>query len=418
MHNRVRNSERGQSLFFVALIIFALIGMLALAIDGGFAYYNRRIAQSAADSGALAGASYLCDPANRGSATLASDSQSIAIDYTLRNEAQWATAAVNVASRNVQVTDSITYTTFFGSLLNQPTMRINAFASASCFAPNLGNGVLPVVWSCQPPVVGWGSDSGSCQQQRVTWDELQDYLNNNPIPPCNSDGICPELYVVMDSDSYANDFYCIEEYPLTGTLHCDLDGDGEPDYLAGGGRSWADLDGNVFDCEGTSEGAQELKYWIEFGYPCDLLSHTWISKQSGVAAAIYDVAEQRRQTNPVVLIPVFDDYCDDYPSTDPLCAGKYHPGIDTINAMTSTGIEYFHIITFAAFYITCVNDVDVVHQADQACPGIKKAVELNPDLHSNIDAIEGYFLEGPVPGLDGRSDTYIDTGVYTIYLDR
>lgn len=49
-------SERGQALIVIAFSIIGLFGMSALAIDGGNAFYNRRKAQTAADSAALTGA--------------------------------------------------------------------------------------------------------------------------------------------------------------------------------------------------------------------------------------------------------------------------------------------------------------------------------------------------------------------------
>jgi hypothetical protein len=55
MKNRTRKAERGQA---IVLLVFALVGLLAftgLAIDGGMLYSDRRSAQNAADSGALAG---------------------------------------------------------------------------------------------------------------------------------------------------------------------------------------------------------------------------------------------------------------------------------------------------------------------------------------------------------------------------
>lgn len=51
-----RTYERGQALILIVLAIVGMIGMVALAIDGGNAFSNRRSAQNAADTAALAGA--------------------------------------------------------------------------------------------------------------------------------------------------------------------------------------------------------------------------------------------------------------------------------------------------------------------------------------------------------------------------
>src|ERR1035437_3974378 len=45
--------EKGQALVLIALAIMGLFGMVALAIDGGMAFSDRRQAQNAADAGAL-----------------------------------------------------------------------------------------------------------------------------------------------------------------------------------------------------------------------------------------------------------------------------------------------------------------------------------------------------------------------------
>lgn len=51
-----RKSEQGQAIVLIAAAIFGLIGMTALAIDGGNAFSDRRHAQNAADTGVLAAA--------------------------------------------------------------------------------------------------------------------------------------------------------------------------------------------------------------------------------------------------------------------------------------------------------------------------------------------------------------------------
>jgi Flp pilus assembly protein TadG len=48
--------ERGQALIIIALALVGLVGMVALAVDGGNVFLDRRTAQNAADSAALASA--------------------------------------------------------------------------------------------------------------------------------------------------------------------------------------------------------------------------------------------------------------------------------------------------------------------------------------------------------------------------
>lgn len=56
MRAKIIHHERGQIIVLVALALVALIGMVALAVDGGIVYFDRRRAQTAADNAAIAGA--------------------------------------------------------------------------------------------------------------------------------------------------------------------------------------------------------------------------------------------------------------------------------------------------------------------------------------------------------------------------
>lgn len=64
-------TERGQVLIMIAFGIIGLIGMVALAVDGGRAYSDRRHAQNAADTSVLAGARALIREEDWKSAALA-----------------------------------------------------------------------------------------------------------------------------------------------------------------------------------------------------------------------------------------------------------------------------------------------------------------------------------------------------------
>ncbi len=52
----MRDNRRGQAIVIMALAMVAICGMLALAIDAGRLYFQRRLMQDAVDAGALAGA--------------------------------------------------------------------------------------------------------------------------------------------------------------------------------------------------------------------------------------------------------------------------------------------------------------------------------------------------------------------------
>src|SRR5262245_38321498 len=72
-HNK---SESGQALILIVFAIVGLIGMTGLTIDGGFVYSDRRNAQNAADTAALAAA------------------------RSMIREEDWRTAALDLAKSN------------------------------------------------------------------------------------------------------------------------------------------------------------------------------------------------------------------------------------------------------------------------------------------------------------------------------
>ena len=74
--NRWKNHEGGQALIIVVLAIVGLAGMAGLVIDGGNSFLDRRNAQNAADSAALAAAlTRVRSGGNLGAAALASAAQ-------------------------------------------------------------------------------------------------------------------------------------------------------------------------------------------------------------------------------------------------------------------------------------------------------------------------------------------------------
>ena len=60
----IRKSERGQAIVLLVLLLVGLLGVTALAVDGGRLYYSQRTAKNAADNAALAGAYALCTGGN------------------------------------------------------------------------------------------------------------------------------------------------------------------------------------------------------------------------------------------------------------------------------------------------------------------------------------------------------------------
>jgi len=379
--NTQRNSnEYGQILVIFVVALIVLLGFLALIIDGGNLFLQRRAAQNAADAGAMAGAAELCLPDNYSFAS----PEHAAITYaTSYNTADTAIPEVDGVHGVVTVTTQISSSSFFAHFVGFPELTAQASAAAACCPATAGMGVLPIAWACRAPISGTLEDKTDCSENAITYAEVISYVNNYPSP------IPKELYIVMDSQSEPDDLadICMSE---GGWLDCDLDNDGDDDLIANGGRSWLDLDG-------AGGGSSELVSWINNGFPEDLDTPVWLGGQSGVANNVFQNAGGK--VGEIVTVPVFDKICDDYPTE----ACGLEGGDDIIN--TAGGLYYHRVIGFAAFYITCVDAPGL----GTTCPGKNYAVE-QAGIKANTKTIEGFFVKDIIPDL---TDMDCDSGVYT-----
>jgi hypothetical protein len=354
--------EKGQSLVIVAILLVALIGMLALTLDGGFAYLQRRGAQTAADAGALAGARQLCET---GDANLAVDS---ALNYAIdRNGADEASAYI--ADGNVTVEAYITFSTFFGRIFSRPEITAAAIAAARCEPAGAAANVLPIAWSCPPDDVIVEDDIWKCGMQ---------YGENEP-------------YIIMQSDRIGEDD-CISQ---GGSIDCDIDGDGVDELKSGGNRSWIYLDTD-------GGGADALRDWIIDGFPGKLYSHTWFPGKEGVADAIFMSIEFR--VGEPVLLPVYNARTEGLPTSPWIHENDL---VIENNAYSST---YYHVITFAKFIPTCVRATGADHCA------YYDTLRAEGTLVPQDKTVEGYFEPGTWDGVEGGGTWY--AGVYAIALTR
>lgn len=400
MDPNTRRIEKGQSLVIVTLIVVAIMAVLALVIDGGMMLASRRKAQVAADAAALAGARAYCLEPNI--STAQANAAAAITDYAVtRNEAESVSAQYGTVGRVVTVTTQLDFDTFFAHLIGQPTITVEAEAAAGCFTPNTADGPLPIAWACRPPLagdsgddddVGGGGDSEmNCVDEAITRDVLDTYLAN-PLP---SGQIYPELYIVMDAatEESVEDLVCAP----AGNVDCDVDNDGTNDFnlLPGGDRAWINLDG-------SGGGAAQLSRWIDGTEQVELRTHTWVSTEPGVANSIYITVDDYA-VGQVRIVPIYDILCDDNPNTS--CPGDIHT--DDIVVPGGVGQTYYHIISFSAFYITCVD----APGASSHCPGHDFGV-ANGIFANNMKTIEGYFISGWTEGLGGSGGADSDSRVF------
>ncbi len=140
----LRHQQRGQTLVIVALMAVTLVAVLALAIDGGNIYSQRRRMQNAADAGALAGARALA--ADQGT----TGAQAAVDQFAAANGAQtWTT---DFSGRRVTVTAGETFRTYFASVIGIRTFDAQATAAAEWY-PAIPNGLGLVPLAVEDDVV-------------------------------------------------------------------------------------------------------------------------------------------------------------------------------------------------------------------------------------------------------------------------
>ena len=137
---KILHAEEGQTLPLVVLFMLVLMGLLALVLDGGNGYFQRRHAQNAADAAALAAATIIVKGEFR-DATV----KQVATAYAQQNGAASATLVyldqngnvlapsggnVPAGLHSVRVTAQRTFSTAIAAILGRSTMTASAQATA------------------------------------------------------------------------------------------------------------------------------------------------------------------------------------------------------------------------------------------------------------------------------------------------
>jgi len=306
------SGEAGQILVTVALAILVLLAFVALAVDVGNVYAERRAMQNAADAGALAGAREICLGNGEGAA------MAMAYQYAVdRNGADGAMTSISIVTGTVTVVAQEEADTYFAGLVGFPSIEVSARAVALCGPARGGSHLWPIA------VV---EESFAAQD-------------------CGEDN---ELVIIDDDKT------CGEDYD------CDLDDDGDDDVIMGGNRGWLDFaqpDAAIYgiSCGGDC-GAAALKCWIENPSPEEIIPPMCIKGEGGVktsafmAAGDYDGGQ--------VAIPLFDEVVD----TGDCPHGHPTYGVDCPNS------RLYHIIDFGCvevvrfekkFELTSIDDGEI-----------------------------------------------------------
>ena len=386
--------EKAQVMPMVVLMMFVIIGMVALILDGGAVMSNRRTAQAAADAGALAGAQRAC--------LGKSDAEAVALNYAINiNGATSATAAV--IGKEVTVIAEKEHPSFFARIFGQQVLRASAEATAGCYGVR-GKSVVPLAWYCIQNDGGPFPDEYGCKMQTLRWklieplvkgdissvvisdfdgNEKDYYMSSTSI--VDSGGIPPEqIYIIIDREKT-----CIDENGI-GDIDCDLDNDGKDDIQLGGSRGWLYLTADT----------SNIGAWVKDNGPhpdFSLDTHKWLSGKSGVAVSIFDQMIKTGYPGQVVLIPVYNSLCAGDPREGYNTTTCPDPHLPPLPAEPADGDDFseirnktvnYHIITFAPFYVSCIDKKG-------ECPGYRYAQTINSALGITLKddpVVEGFFL--------------------------
>ena len=169
--------EEGQAIIQVTLSLLVLIAFVALAVDAGNTYGQRRQMQNAADAGALAGARELCLGSSVDTARAAARA------YMINNGvAAGAIGAGDIAINNniVDVIARENVATTIGRVVNFGAVDVAATARAACGAATSACGLWPVafqksIWqklyspageTCKPTKIAVWSDNNKTTSSR------------------------------------------------------------------------------------------------------------------------------------------------------------------------------------------------------------------------------------------------------------
>jgi len=202
------NSEKGQALILISLGIIALIGFTALAIDGGRAFQQKRHAQNAADTAALAGA--LAYSRNENITTKAQDratsngfdDNGTTNDVTITvTDAATGVCPANVQGKEITVEIVSTLPTTFTRVLGRTSMNSTVTAvSRSCGSytgpPFDGNAIVALAPS------GKGYDGTGTPDWNITGGGIFSNSTSANAAYCNgaADITAPSITVVGGTD--------------------------------------------------------------------------------------------------------------------------------------------------------------------------------------------------------------------------
>jgi len=417
--------EKGQVLPLVVLMMFVIIGMVALLLDGGAIMSNRRTAQAAADAGALAGAQQICEGATGPEAI------AVAKNFAQgKNDATFAEATILASGLEIKVATEVERTSFFAKIFGEDNLMASAEATAGCFYPSNAIRVLPLAFYYGGAPLGADAtdctEDNSCNLVNRDFEELMEELTDTEMV---ENGIVnyplDDIYIISDSikvcEKDAGVFYCSDMQVNAG----------------GGARTFIDL-------TKIKDPPANLSNIIQDGVDEPLRTPSWVNVQGAVNADVYNdtnyenfdpIPDYETLEARLFYVPVFDQFCEEDPENT--CSTDTR---DIFDYLVNENQASYRLIGFAPFVVTGVTknntctfgdsipvgtwklggvDITIKNNAEP-CPGyaaLKIDLEADGETISK-DSIEGYFVS------DLLTDQYlwgtegVDTGIYLISLSK
>jgi hypothetical protein len=258
---RVRN-ERGASIVIVAVSLFAMLGMAALAIDMGMLLKVRSDAQRAADAAALAGAAEFL---NGDPVVMREEAAESAWTYAGRNYVGWNV----IDTAGPIVTDSGTRRvinapeTYVQSIPDSQKVRvwIRRSATSTWFGNLLGLDWVPIAARAAAQAVDAGT--GKCVKPFAVPDIWHDV--DNDTDPRNPNNRLPDIAGQQGGGKKGEEW----EFGAGDTYSRfkDPSNPNNPAAWTGYGSSWRNNPDNTWYAD---DGTLRRRYWDDFGRPMSI----------------------------------------------------------------------------------------------------------------------------------------------------
>src|SRR5436309_3701704 len=170
MNMNTSKKQKGFVLVVVALLLVALIGFLAFAVDIGVLYSARTSAQEVADAAALAGAfTFINDTQSPQPQTASSDALQVALHNSILGQPVAAgnvNVNVDVGNRRVTVDVQSTQNTYFARALGVQTANVGVEAVAEAAQYSTGT-ACSKPWFIPNTALGAGGACPACAANQV-----------------------------------------------------------------------------------------------------------------------------------------------------------------------------------------------------------------------------------------------------------